>query len=66
MRTVVVAALAIGLTCALTAPAHAQGTSAIRGIVSDEQGGVLPGATLLATHDETGTFRETITGPGGE
>ena len=66
MRTVAVAALAIGLTCALATPASAQGTSAIRGIVSDEQGGVLPGATVLATHDETGTFRETITGPGGE
>ena len=66
MRTVVVASLAIGLTCGPASPAFAQGTSAIRGIVTDEQGGVLPGATVLATHEETGTFRETITGPGGE
>ena len=32
----------------------------------DEQGGVLPGATVIATHTETGRFRETITGPEGE
>ena len=66
MRTVVVASLAVLLTCALATPAFPQGTSAIRGIVTDEQGGVLPGATVLATHEDTGTFRETITGPEGE
>ena len=66
MRAIVVSTLALGLSCAIAAPTFAQGTSAIRGVVSDEQGGVLPGATVLATHDETGTFRETITGPGGE
>ena len=66
MRAIVVSTLALGLSCAIAAPTFAQGTSAIRGVVSDEQGGVLPGATVLATHEETGTFRETVTGPGGE
>ena len=66
MRRVVAVSLALGLSCALAAPTFAQGTSAIRGVVLDEQGGVLPGATVIATHDETGTFRETVAGPEGE
>ena len=66
MRTVVVVSLALGLTCAAAAPAYAQGTSAIRGVVLDEQSGVLPGTTVVATHEETGTFRETVAGPEGE
>ena len=66
MRTLVVVSLFLGLTCAAAAPAYAQGTSAIRGVVLDEQGGVLPGTTVVATHEQTGTFRETVAGPEGE
>ena len=42
-----------------------QGGSAIRGRVLDEQKAVLPGATVILTHQESGTFRETVTGPDG-
>ena len=66
MRRVLIFSLALGLSCAVVVPALAQGTSAIRGVIVDEQGGVLPGATVIATHTETGRFRETITGPEGE
>ena len=48
------------------ATAHAQqGTSAIRGRISDAQGGVLPGVAIVVTHAESGTIRETVTGPDG-
>ena len=58
--------LALGLSVVLVSPVFGQGTSAIRGVVVDEQGGVLPGATVVATHVTTGTFRETVTGGGGQ
>src|SRR4030095_8042565 len=35
-----------------------QGTSALGGKISDEQGGVLPGVAIVVTHEETGIFRE--------
>lgn len=43
MRKIVVLSLALSLSCAVVASALAQGTSALRGVVVDEQGGVLPG-----------------------
>ena len=42
-----------------------QGTSSIRGRVLDEHGGVLPGVTVLVTHQESGVFRETVSNPDG-
>src|SRR5262245_2168666 len=42
-----------------------QGGSAIRGHVTDEQKSVLPGVAVLITHQESGTVRETVTGPDG-
>ena len=42
-----------------------QGTSAIRGRALDEQGGFLPGVPIVVTHEESGIFRETVTGPDG-
>ena len=66
MRIIVVGLFVLGLACAAAAPALAQGTSAIRGVVRDEQGGALPGTAIVATHEETGTFRETVAGPEGE
>ena len=60
--SVLVFALACGLATATEAQ---QGGSAIRGRVTDEQKGVLPGASIVITHQESGTIRETITGPDG-
>ena len=51
----------------LAAPAAfaQQGTSDVRGRVIDQQGGVLPGVTVVVRHQESGLFRETVTGPDG-
>ena len=56
-----------GLLTLIVGSAHAQqaGGSAIRGRVVDPQQGVLPGVAIVATHLESGTFRETTTGPDG-
>jgi hypothetical protein len=42
-----------------------QGTSDVRGRVVDQQGAVLPGVTVVVRHQESGLFRETVTGPDG-
>jgi hypothetical protein len=42
-----------------------QGTSDIRGRVTDQQGAVLPGVTVVVRHQESGLFREVVTGPDG-
>jgi len=42
-----------------------QGRTEIRGSVTDEQGGALPGVTVLLTNEADGTFREVITGGEG-
>jgi hypothetical protein len=42
-----------------------QGGSSIRGRVTDEQNAVLPGAAVIVTHEESGLFRETVTGSDG-
>lgn len=50
----------------VAATVHAQQSgSAIRGRVIDQQQGVLPGVAIVVTHAETGTIRETVTGPDG-
>ena len=51
----------------VAAVAHAQqvGGSAIQGRVIDDQGAVLPGVSVVVTHQDSGTFRETTTGVDG-
>jgi Carboxypeptidase regulatory-like domain/TonB dependent receptor/TonB-dependent Receptor Plug Domain len=53
------------LLIAAIAEAQQAGGSAIQGRVVDAQQAVLPGVTVVVTAQETGTFRETITGPDG-
>jgi len=49
-----------------SAPAAAQtGTGRIVGVVKDSTGGVLPGATVRATHEATGISAETVTNDTG-
>ena len=52
------------LAVAATALAQ-QGTSEVRGRVTDPSSGVLPGATVVVRNQDTGMFRETIVNPDG-
>jgi hypothetical protein len=48
------------------APAWAQqGTTEVRGRALDAQGAVLPGVTIVARNQDTGMFRQTVSGPDG-
>ena len=65
MRTL---ALGLILGVSLVAPplARAQtGTSEIGGKVTDPQGGILPGVAIVITNQDTGVFRELVTGADG-
>ena len=42
-----------------------QGTTEVRGQVTDAQGGVLPGVNVVARNQDTGMFRETVTNADG-
>lgn len=42
-----------------------QGRGELRGTVTDEQGGALPGVSILITNQDTGTFREIVSGADG-
>ncbi len=58
--------LALPVLVLLAAPANAQqGTSEIGGKITDAQGAVLPGVAIVITNEETGIFREIVSGPGG-
>jgi hypothetical protein len=52
------------VTFALSAYAQ-QGGSSIRGRIVDQQNAVLPGVAVVVTHQESGTFRETVTAADG-
>ena len=55
------------LTLAFTSAAFAQGgiTSTISGVVSDNSGGVVPGANVQLKHNATNVTQETITNSDG-
>ncbi len=57
------AVILVALT-ATTAVAQ-QGTAELRGSVTDEQGGALPGVAILITNQDSGTFREALSGGDG-
>jgi hypothetical protein len=60
------AAVCFALLCAASAAgAQTVTTGDISGTVVDTQGGVLPGATVTATHTDTGTSYEAVTGVDG-
>src|SRR3979490_3314656 len=67
MRRLLVRAIVVGsFLCAAAIPLHAQqGTSEIGGKVTDEQGAVLPGVSIVVTNEESGVFREVTSGPDG-
>jgi TonB-dependent receptor len=60
MRNLVVSVLVV-LLCAVPASARSQAiNSAVVGTVSDAQGGVVPGATVVAIYTPTGSRAETV------
>jgi Carboxypeptidase regulatory-like domain/TonB dependent receptor-like, beta-barrel len=69
LRTKAVWSLAAALCLSLlaSAPLAAQTvtTGNITGVITDAQGGVLPGAVVTATHTDTGTSYEAVTGADG-
>jgi len=66
MRRLFVSWLLGSILLALTPPLLAQqGTAEIAGKVTDEQGAVLPGVAIVVTNEETGVFRDLVSGPAG-
>jgi hypothetical protein len=64
LRTLLAAALILVVTLA---PSHAQVTTAtLVGLVRDSSSAVIPGATVVATHEGTGVAREGVTDANGE
>ncbi len=65
LRKVLLAGVvASGLLAAAGASAQQAGAT-IRGRVIDEQKAVLPGVSVIVTNQDTGTFRDTVTGSDG-
>jgi hypothetical protein len=58
--------LSVALSLLFASPLQAQsGTGRISGLVKDASGGVVPGVTVLAVHEETGIRQETVTTEAG-
>src|SRR6266704_3073364 len=65
MRSMRCGGLLVVLCLLATAAAAQQGASSIRGRILDEQGAVLPGVSLVAIRQDTGTVRQTTSGSDG-
>lgn len=67
IRSVAVFGVACALATGSTAPAHAQTatTGALSGLVSDATGAVVPGASVTAVHEPTGTRYTGVTASDG-
>ena len=64
VRPVWIAALSAVLVFALATPAAAQGgssTATLSGVVTDRDGGVIPGATVTVKNTATGETQNTVT-----
>src|SRR5687767_7666980 len=57
--------LSLTLFAFTTSALAQQGTADLRGRVVDSQGGVLPGVAIVARHQESGLFRETVSSSDG-
>ena len=57
--------LAVLLLAAASSAVAQQGTSEFSGRVTDEQGAVLPGVAVVITNEETGAYREVVSGADG-
>lgn len=64
MKQRVMSMVLMTLLIAMSASAQ-QGTTELRGRVIDPQGAVLPGVTVVVRNQETGMYRETVSGPDG-
>src|SRR6266568_5568462 len=65
-RLIFVTSVLVVFLGAIGAPVFAQqGTAEIGGRVADEQGGILPGVTIVLTNEETGVFRAVTSGEDG-
>src|SRR5262245_40191860 len=65
MRRGVIVVYAAALIGTATPALAQQGTGQLRGRVLDQQGGVLPGAVVVARNEDSGIFREIVSGPDG-
>lgn len=63
-RTLSAVAAGVLLLTVTTVSAQ-QGGAAVRGRITDEQGALLPGVTIVLTHVESGVVRETTSGADG-
>ena len=67
MRQIERLVLSAALLLVVSIAAHAQvTTSTLVGLVRDAQNAVIPGATVVATHEGTGVSREGVTDGNGE
>src|SRR5262245_48131258 len=65
MRRVRVGLSLLSLLLAAAPVFAQQGTAELGGRVSDEQGGLLPGAMIVITNEDTGVYREVTSGADG-
>src|SRR3954469_23966521 len=64
MRRLLVGWLAGSFLCLSAAVSLAQqGTAEIAGKITDEQGAVLPGVAIVVVNEDTGVFRDLVSGP---